>query len=541
MPSLQRFTNRRRAGLASYTFQAGLGPARAFSSYARRIFYAKYQDKHRHPRVVFVFDAALLGICALLVAVLVSVALRPPRPSLLTLNLTAPALTSGAPVPLIARIGATKDVHNVRLQWRLPPGTEILSSEPVVSADGRVFLGDISPGELQVAHLVVRLYQPVGATASFGFSFAYEENGQPFDEVGSEERQVTASALAAVVPDEFRVDSVSSQGGMIPLVIENTTALKLPYVQVTFDPPVTELGERVTLGSLAAKEKRYVFVPIHRTEPVISGERDIRLKWIVSSGAREVSRGAFEADIFDWKWPTVTSALISRPTSETHIRLSGVESQMTLLVAHPLLDPEVREIELTSGQTDVVLPSFTIRESPAHEWFVALLGEWPEGGRLMGPATMGVIRSAIPFETSVRYTSSEGDQIGAGPNPPKVGEDTRYWVFWTIGPVADEVRDVRVSATLPTRVRATGNVTAPNGGMWDVSGQTVRWSLPRLGGIDASEAVFGFEVEVSPRSQDAGRPIMVVATSTATAADDSTDTTFRMQAGPETSEGPVLP
>src|SRR3989344_4031882 len=357
MPSLQSFTNRRSAGLASYTFQAGLGPARAFSSYARKMFHAKYQDKHRHPRVVFVFDAALLGICALLVAVLVSVALRPPRPSLLTLNLTAPALTSGAPVPLIARIGATKDVHNVRLQWRLPPGTEILSSEPVVSADGRVFLGDISPGALQVAHLVVRLYQPVGATASFGFSF--------------------------------------------------------PYVQVTVDPPVTELGERVTLGSLAAKEKRYVCVPIHRTEPVISGERDIRLKWIVSSGAREVSRGAFEADIFDWKWPTVTSALISRPTSETHIRLSGVESQMTLLVAHPLLDPEVREIELTSGQTDVVLPSFTIRESPAHEWFVALLGEWPEGGRLMGPATMGVIRSAIPFETSVRYTSSEGDQIGA--------------------------------------------------------------------------------------------------------------------------------
>ncbi|HWQ99646.1 MAG TPA: hypothetical protein VN397_02240 [Candidatus Methylomirabilis sp.] len=501
----------------------------------------RYQDTHRYPRTVFLFDAALVGVCVLLAALVTSVLLRPSQPPALTLSLTAPPLTSGTAVPLIARIGTMKEAHNVRLQWHLPPGTEILRSEPVVSADGRVFLGDVTPGDTLAVHLVVRLYQPVGATASFGFTLSHEENGRTFTEVGSEDRKVMGSALTAVVPDEFRVDSVPTHGGMIPLVVENTSANELPYVQVTFDPVIPELGERATLGNLAAHEKRYIYIPLHPNEPVISGERDVRLKWIVSSAAREVSRGNWESDMFDWEWPSVASPLISRPNVETHVRVSSSSDARTLLIMHPFLDSTVREVQLSLGQNDIVLPVFTNTQLPSHEWFVAPVGEWPEGGRLMGPATMGVIKSAIPFETSVRYTSTEGDQIGTGPNPPKVGEDTRYWVFWTIGPVADEVRDIRVTAALPARVRATGSVTAPNGGTWDVSVATVSWSLPRLGGADAFEAVFGFEVEVTPQSNDAGRPIAVVATSTATAADDSTDTMFRMQAGPETSGGAVLP
>ena len=164
MPNVQRFTNRRRAGLASHASMAALGPARALSSHARRIFYAKYSGEHRYPTLIFAFDAALLVVLASLGILVAWILLKPAPAPALALSLTASPLVAGAPAPFTARIRAIDgQAHgNVRLRWHLPPGAEIIRAEPAVSPDGAVYFGELAAGQEFISHLVIRLFQSAG-------------------------------------------------------------------------------------------------------------------------------------------------------------------------------------------------------------------------------------------------------------------------------------------------------------------------------------------------------------------------------------------
>lgn len=539
LPNMPSRPPSRATNLASSTATVALGSARALTSHVRNLYVCNYLGKCKHPRTFFAIDAALLFLAATLVGIASWFAFLPPPSPELRLTFAAPPLVAGVPVPLSATIRSADGLphSNVRLHWRLPPGTQVLSSDPSLSADGSMIIGSVLPGQDVSAHIIVRLFVPPGGNVDFELALTDGGNIYTVPWTGTERRPIVGSGLIAEVPEEFRVSAIAAEGVVIPLRIENQSDVMLPSVSLQIQETPSHAEERILLGDLAPRGTRWVMLPLRRAT---DGSQAARLSWSMGAASRNMGEGSWEARIVAVSdTPQPDEALISRPGSSLEVPFSNLRPASMFLVMHPLLADPIRRVVLNPTTPTLVLPSPENVSGPNHEWFVAPLIVQPDGTEVLGPASMGVIAGGFPFETRVRYTSSAGDQLGAGPHPPQAGTETRYWVFWTVGPVDTELQNVVVSTNLPVGVTATGNVTAADGGSFRVSGRSVQWTLPSLtssdGIAESGTATFGFEISSTPRASDVGSLLDLVATSTARADDVQTSQVFSTTNPPKTS------
>lgn len=113
-------------------------------------------------------------------------------------------------------------------------------------------------------------------------------------------------------------------------------------------------------------------------------------------------------------------------------------------------------------------------------------------------------------ESFARYYSPEGEQLGRGPLPPKVGEITKYQIVMSLPSQAYDWESLLVRARLGPHVRWTGFV--PEGAdavHYDRATNTLEWRLkaPR----DAwQEAGVVFEIALLPEAEDANtEPVLI--------------------------------
>lgn len=113
-------------------------------------------------------------------------------------------------------------------------------------------------------------------------------------------------------------------------------------------------------------------------------------------------------------------------------------------------------------------------------------------------------------QTTIDYTTPSGDQLGTGPNPPRVGETTTYWVTWTVTSTEQEMTNVDIRGTLLSDVRATGRYASVLPGTFIATASTVTWVVPSLPVTRGNAARFSFEVAVTPTSTLRGEEASVV-------------------------------
>lgn len=120
------------------------------------------------------------------------------------------------------------------------------------------------------------------------------------------------------------------------------------------------------------------------------------------------------------------------------------------------------------------------------------------------------INSDLGLETFGRYFSSEGDQLGRGPIPPRVGETTKYWIFWHVKNYINDVQNVLITAHLPSNVEWTGktSVIFGDGLFYDHSKREISWRIAEVPhwSIDSLQN-FGasFEVALTPEEEQLGK------------------------------------
>lgn len=80
------------------------------------------------------------------------------------------------------------------------------------------------------------------------------------------------------------------------------------------------------------------------------------------------------------------------------------------------------------------------------------------------------------------YYSPEGDQIGRGPLPPRVGKETKYWAMITLQNSTSEVNGVTLSGTLAPHVVWTGKTTVSQGRepSYNATTRTFTWQVNTL-------------------------------------------------------------
>jgi len=92
------------------------------------------------------------------------------------------------------------------------------------------------------------------------------------------------------------------------------------------------------------------------------------------------------------------------------------------------------------------------------------------------------IGSAVSLSSELRYYTAEGDQLGRGPLPPHIGEETKYWAFVTIANTTSRIQDLHWQATLPSYIRWTGKSSVSHGDdiTYNESTRTVYWKYLNL-------------------------------------------------------------
>jgi hypothetical protein len=125
-------------------------------------------------------------------------------------------------------------------------------------------------------------------------------------------------------------------------------------------------------------------------------------------------------------------------------------------------------------------------------------------------STPTTTKTSPNVQTTIQYLTPSGDQLGVGPNPPRVGETTTYWVTWSVTSTSARLADLVIRGTLASDVRATGRHASMIPGTFKKTASTVTWSIPSLPVTQGDAARFSFEVTVTPTSTERGEDVMLI-------------------------------
>ncbi len=125
-------------------------------------------------------------------------------------------------------------------------------------------------------------------------------------------------------------------------------------------------------------------------------------------------------------------------------------------------------------------------------------------------------RISVPLATEARfsgaearYYTDEGDQLGRGPLPPKIGKETKYWIFVKITNTSNAIEDVQFSTSLPEGVTFTGKQSTTIGPQlkYNNNNRSVSWQYESLPAN--SQTGLYFEVAVTPKNSQLGQNLQL--------------------------------
>jgi len=131
------------------------------------------------------------------------------------------------------------------------------------------------------------------------------------------------------------------------------------------------------------------------------------------------------------------------------------------------------------------------------------------------------------LQAQARYFTTEGDQLGRGPIPPRVGETTKYWIFIQLQNTTNKLKDVSLSAELVPGVEFTGKQSVTIGTPLKAQNGKINWSIYQL----PANSVTGwyFEVAATPISEQVGRSLTLTKNINVLATDEETGKKFDLK------------
>ncbi len=449
-------------------------PARALTSHARRAYQQNYAGHFHFSKLVFAFDAFLLGCAVVLIGINLFLFFGAPSTTRgIALSMFAPPIRASQLIPIEARVTATDgQAHDdVVLAWHLPTSVEVVSSQPPLLKDGSVSLGTINALQDRRSRLLIRVRAPIGTDIPFGFDLRQGASFLNVAQSGHETRRVESGALQANTA--LPATAVVS-GASLPLRISNegnSTVKNITLRLLAHDGATNARlgsGEAFFITEIAAHTTKFAFIDLGMLNTT-----SVNLTWQIEDGARVVDRRSTQ--------------------------LSVVTTDMSAAKLQTLMDSQSEN-------------TFQVLEN--------------ETGIILGARTANVKNTKLDFNAAARYYTDRGDQVGVGPIPPHVGEQTTAWIVWSIGATENDLSNIIMQATLPTGVTATGKSASAAGGIFASDKNQVRWELPRLLGGTQQVANFSFEISVTPTKTDLGKILPLIGASQLTAQDEKTKTNF---------------
>ncbi len=505
-------------------------------------FQYHYQNRYKFARLVFSIDLLLIGIMLTLVAVAIYVKFFLPGAFtdriVFDATIAPREVITGAPSTLIIRYTNGTDEELRNAEFTVIPPRHFLSQSEM-----HYTLGTIPVGGTGNVHIKGVMFGDVGGEQAFQskLTFVHGKESDTFGEkIDFHVFSPTRSALTLTLQLPQRLIASQLIKGIVRY--DNTGETDFPVVSVLpewpegfvftradrplrasqFEIPSVKAGESgefhfegilknppeevtfVFQPSFTFADERYTQETLRHTAPIIP--LPITLSHTIdSSSVRPGSEITFTIrykNIADFPVSNITLNMESdspflKPTSNQKIEMlkPGEEGEIavTETLRSTLLQSETSVYEHLTLPTRA-LASYTMEDGTGQQ--VSSTGKTIESP----------ITTPIRFESFARYKTEGGDQIGRGPVPPKVGEETTYWVFWHVGGTTNELTNLRIEGTLPEGVRFTSRQTVSQNGSiyYDSKTNSVVWTSKSISPtLSPTSKIVGaaFEVGITPNTE----------------------------------------
>ncbi|MCX6745403.1 MAG: hypothetical protein NTX00_00085 [Candidatus Parcubacteria bacterium] len=137
------------------------------------------------------------------------------------------------------------------------------------------------------------------------------------------------------------------------------------------------------------------------------------------------------------------------------------------------------------------------------------------------------INSTLALNTQGIFYTPQGDQIGVGSVPPKVGEYTSYWAIIRINNTVNKITNLKVTAAIPAGIEFTNiyNVTDGNQISYSEKTRQIEWqvdSITAFAGIFVPAPEARIQLALTPTKDQVGKSPLLLTNISATATDSET-------------------
>jgi len=556
-----------------------------------RRFHTRYYGIYRHAKKLFVFDLALMaGAILMLGASLFFFFWKPSLADLIDLNISfgAERIMSGEPIHLtLDYANRTKfKLTPATLSVHLPAGFVVDRNQTpskYFSEQSVIDLGTLLPGAKGTAEI----YGTIWATPNTEERVRAYLSYQPIGENRGAEQKIAAAVIKlpdTVLQAHLTVATTSLPNQAVPFTytIANTGKNYIAFINVasgndakiTFDnnesdfslaPAATrtitgkiisgqnggelrlETAVRInnililqktdtaTIATVSAKTDAVVGI-IGKAQYIEPGQTlPIHITW-KNTGATEIKNALIKIKIT----PDGAVDKIATARANNISVQDGIGVQNGALI----IDKTKRTLlaNLTPGTTDEIdleikmLPGFHLgqQENANLEITPIVTGEISAlSGQIFeqaGQSTKLPITTELKLSAETRYFTPEGDQVGRGILPPRVGETTKYWIFAQAFNTSNEVKNAHFTAVLPPGVTFTGKQSVSIGPkiQLDETTHSATWAYSSL----PANSITGlyFEVAVTPGADKIGQSLPLAKNTSFTATDKITGKNFSLTA-----------
>ncbi|MBI2476928.1 hypothetical protein HYV72_02020 [Candidatus Uhrbacteria bacterium] len=426
---------------------------------------------------------------------------------------------------------------NTSLTLEYPPyfvlqGVEEASFEPQTNT---VAIGDLPPGAHGLLKIRGVMFGDVLGTQTFSSTLSYAWDD---DKTGVQKKSYTfsPSASALVIESALPDQLVAGQSLEGTVTLKNSGPVTFPEASVHALFPQ---GFRLRSTSLKQREDTTWIVPslVPNETLVIQYEGSLAAGENTSSTFRFEPSFVFGDERFTQDAFEETVTTLANPFAIDLTILEGVESNRIPARVHWTTQndtaienvsvevdgasntPQWRlDTPVQTGQKDVVLIPANDRAVNRVSTLVPkttfTLTDSNDAVTVQGEPKEVRLETALDVNAFVLYFTDSGDQLGRGPLPPRVGQETTYWIVWNIEGTQNTLVDLSMSATLPPNVAWINKQSVTFGGSLSYSEntRTVTWNIPALDPtVIANKTVAAsFAVTLIPSASDIGtRPALV--------------------------------
>ncbi len=525
-------------------------------------FDKRYRGRFKFARLLFSFDLLLIGTLVGLGAAALFLGITKPTSFEDRVSFEASVapreIVTGAPSTLIIRYtnGTDEELRNAKLALTYPDHflLQELSIGDIELADGDIDLGTIPVGGTGSVRVRGVMFGDVGGEQSFVSTMTFV-HGLERDIAGKKVSvhafSPTFSTLNLTLSLPDRLIAFQEVEGTI--TYQNTGEIDFPTISIepgwpsgftfisspvsiingAFEVPAIAAGESGTMDFVgylgeAGEEVTFMFSPsftfdtsryrqetLTHTAPVVPPQIQVEQS-VDNTTVRPGSSAVYTIGYENTGEFTVTDLVLAIEAASPFVNGTTVEAPTIASVAPG---------ETGTVQINVPL-RWSILQSETTDWdgldlssrvtATYTLGDG-SGQRVSSKSSTitAPITTPIVFESFGRYATTSGDQLGRGPLPPRVGIETKYWVFWHVSGTINELQNVRIEGTLAEGVVFTGKQSSyQNSGVeFDAISNSISWSTDSINpNLSPTSKIVGvaFELGLTPDSSMVGEtPVLL--------------------------------